>query len=214
MSLAKQRTAVAISRQRGVTLIEALVAAVILAIGIVGIVSLLTISKVSQYESTQRTRAVSLADDMLERIRRNPQGLATYDDWGLGSPLGDGATSAPPTDCSAAACSAADMAAFDLREWELLLDGASTTVEVDGNDENTAGLTNIQGCIVFNPTPDPVTGLDREATGTVDIVLEWQGLGETLDATEDGTLCGDDGDEDLTRRQIIVSSYIIDETEL
>lgn len=197
--------------QSGFTLIEALVAGVILAIGVLGIVSLLAMSKVAQHEGIQRVRAVSLADDMIERIRRNPDGIAVYD-IGLDDPLGGGSEGddEPDPNCNSSACTSDQLATYDLWAWEQLLDGASTTV-VDGEGEvsNTVGMRNIRACIEF--TAD--TG--KTNTGIVDVVLQWQGLKESTDAVAGGgTVCGDDTDEDLTRRQLIMSSYVIDEAEL
>jgi hypothetical protein len=54
----------------------------------------------------------------------------------------------------------------------------------------------------------------RTNTGIVDVVIQWQGLKETADAVNGGAVCGDADDEDLTRRQVVVSTYVIDETEL
>ena len=47
-------------KHRGVTLIEALITGLILAIGIIGVVSLLAMAKASQHEAMQRTRAISM----------------------------------------------------------------------------------------------------------------------------------------------------------
>lgn len=192
--------------QSGFTLIEALVAAVVLAIGIMGIASLLTLSKVSQHEGIQRTRAVALADDILERIRRNPAGLSVYD-IGLSAPLGDASIETEPSpNCNSATCTAAELATHDLWAWESLLDGTSAVVTADGSA--TVGMRNIRACVEF--TAD--TG--KTNTGIVDVILQWQGLKETSDAVGGGTVCGDATDEDTTRRQVVVNSYVIDETEL
>ena len=181
--------------QSGFTLIEALVTAFILAVGIMGIVSLLSISKVSQHASIQRTRAVVLADDILERMRRNPTGMSVYD-IGPSAPLGDasrGAAESVPN-CRSAPCAADQLATHDLWAWEQLL--------------MTTGLRNVSACIDF--TADA----DRENTGIVDVVIQWQGLKETADAViSGGTVCGVATDEDTTRRQVILNSYIRDEKE-
>ena len=181
--------------QSGFTLIEALVTAFILAVGIMGIVSLLSISKVSQHASIQRTRAVVLADDILERMRRNPTGMSVYD-IGLSAPLGDASRGAaePMPNCRSAPCAADQLATHDLWAWEQLL--------------MTTGLRNVSACIDF--TADA----DRENTGIVDVVIQWQGLKETADAViSGGTVCGVATDEDTTRRQVILNSYIRDEKE-
>ena len=196
--------------QAGVTLIEALIAGVILAIGILGVVSLITMSKVSQHQAIQRTRAVALADNILERIRRNPAGLATYN-GGLGSPLGNSSINTEPSpDCNSATCTPAEMATHDLWDWEQLLDGTSVTITDGGTTTATAGMRGLRGYIVF--TAD--TG--KTNTGIVSVVLQWQGLSESTDAvaTGEGVCGGDAAGTDDTRRQIIINSYVIDAQEL
>lgn len=202
--------AVGARSESGFTLIEALIAGVILAIGVLGVVSLLSMSKVSQHESIQRMRAVSLADDILERIRRNPDGMAVYH-TGLASPLGGESlgVDAPDPDCNASACTTEELATLDLWAWERLLDGASTTVTDDeGEVSSTSSMRSVRACVNF--TADSL----KTNTGMVDIILQWQGLNETKDAAAGGIVCGDDTDESETRRQLIVSSYVIDEKEL
>ncbi|HCD56768.1 MAG TPA: type IV pilus modification protein PilV, partial [Halieaceae bacterium] len=74
----KQHSVSRTRRQAGVTLIEALVTFVILSVGLLGIVSLQAVSKSAQHQGIQRSKAVMLANDLVERIRINPAGLATY----------------------------------------------------------------------------------------------------------------------------------------
>jgi len=192
--------------QSGFTLIEALVTAFILAVGIMGIVSLLSLSKVSQHASIQRTRAVVLADDILERIRRNPAGMSVYN-VGLSAPLGDASRGTEPVpNCQSGTCAPDELARYDLWAWERLLDGSSAIV-TDGG-AYTVGVRNVRACIDF--TADD----GRQNTGIVDVVIQWQGLQETADAVvSGGTVCGDATAEDTTRRQVIVNSYVMDETE-
>ena len=187
--------------ESGFTLIEALVTAFILAVGIMGIVSLLSLSKVSQHESIQRTRAVVLADDILERIRRNPAGMSVYD-MGLSAPLGGGSIGAEPApNCQSAICTPTELATHDLWAWERLLDGTSAIVTDSGAP--AVGVRNVRACVDF--TADG----GRQNTGIVDVVIQWQGLKETADAViGGGTLCGDATVEDTTRRQVSVNSYI------
>lgn len=203
----------AASRQRGVTLIETLIAAVILAIGILGIVSLLTLSKVSQHESMQRVRAVGLATAMLERIRRNPAAAAAYH-RGFNSPFGGASIKEEPTDCTTAAtCTAAEMAQRDLWVWEQRLDGELVTVtNAAGDTLKTAALQSLRACIDFEA--DSPAG--KINTGVVRVVLQWQGLRDSSDAVAaGGDVCGGAAaGEDPARRQVIVSSYVVDEREL
>lgn len=195
--------------QAGFSLLEALIAGVILAIGILGVVSLMAMSKVSQHESIQRVRAVALADDMLERIRRNPGATVNYH-TGLSAPLGKGSkgTTEPSPDCRTAACDFAELATHDLWTWEQLLEGASATItDTSGTVNRTAALRNVQACVEFTADTGKVN------TGTIDIVMQWDSLQESVDATgSSGVNCGTGSD--LKTRQLIVSSYVIDESEI
>ncbi|WP_157976792.1 type IV pilus modification protein PilV [Parahaliea mediterranea] len=195
-------------KQHGLTLIEVLAAFVILSIGLLGIVSLQALSKASQHQAMQRTRAVALADDMLERIRINPEGVVTY--FANGNALGGGSiTTIPSPDCNTAACTPAEMARYDRWLWEQMLDGAAVTYIEDSNSVNAGGLINPQGCVDF----DAVAGSTR--SGMVRVIVQWRGLEETSDATQAGdTVCGGAAaGADAWRRQVIVSSYVVDEME-
>ena len=206
-SAARKRHCVGGPVQSGFTLIETLVAAFILAVGIMGIVSLLSLSKVSQHESIQRTRAVVLAEDILERIRRNPAAMSVYD-MGLSAPLGGASIGAEPVpNCYSTTCTPTELATHDLWAWERLLDGTSAIVT--DSSASTIGLRNVNACVNF--TADN----GRENTGIVDVVIQWQGLQETSDAViSGGTVCGDSMGEDTTRRRVIMNSYVMDEREL
>lgn len=93
--------------QRGVSLIEVLVAMFLLGIAVIGFVALQVKSVTSTSESLYRTQAVSIAQDMSERIRANYAQIAAYRqaDW----------TVMPTQDCYANTCTAAEMVNFDVR---------------------------------------------------------------------------------------------------
>ena len=213
MSAASRMALKSPQTQRGVTLIEALIAGVILAIGILGVVGLLAMSKVSQHETIQRTRAISLADDILERIRRNPAGIATYrtGTTGFETPLGNASIAGEPDpNCRSATCTPVQLAAHDRWAWERLLDGSSVTVTDGGSTTSTNIISGLRGCISF--TADA----GKTNTGIVSVTLQWQGLRETMDAVGvGGAVCGGAAaNTDLTRRAVVIDSYLIDETEL
>ncbi|MFT4823997.1 MAG: type IV pilus assembly protein PilV [Halioglobus sp.] len=191
--------------ETGFTLIEALIAFVILSVGLLGIVSLQALSKQSQHQAVQRARAISMADSIVERIRINPGGLATYN-IGL-TPLGGGTVSSEPApNCRTAICTPTQLATHDLWEWEQALDGAM----VKAGTINTSGLIEPKGCIVFDPAPS------RLRTGLVNIIIQWQGLNESTDAVQAGEVrCGGAvaGNNDF-RRQVSINTFVIDEQEL
>ena len=63
------------SGQQGFTLIEALVAFLILSIGMLGIASLQTMSLKSGHTAALRTAAVLKVDEILESMRSNPTAM-------------------------------------------------------------------------------------------------------------------------------------------
>ena len=198
--------------QRGFTLIEALIAFVILSVGLLGIVSLQAMAKTSQHLAIQHTRAVTIADAIVERIRVNPAGIATYN-IGVNSALGvSPGGSAPAKDCRDEAddCDANDLAAHDLWAWEQALLGAGATI----GGTNTAGLIEPRGCIVFTAAPG------RTRSGQLSVIVQWRGLHESYDAVQSGeVVCEDSSDPsasagaDKFRRQVVTNTYVVDETE-
>lgn len=192
--------------ERGFTLIEALIAFVILSVGLLGIVSLQAMAKTSQHLALQHTRAVTLADAIVERIRVNPAGIEAYD-IGTANAVGDAPTAEPSPDCRTAACTPTELALHDLWTWEQALLGAGAKVGA----ENTAGLIAPRGCIVFTPAPD------RTRTGQLSVIIQWRGLQESYDAVQGGeVVCGSDAGAagtDKYRRQVVTNTYVVDEEE-
>ncbi|KPQ01848.1 type IV pilus modification protein PilV [Marinobacter sp. HL-58] len=68
------------SRQSGIALIEVLVAVLILAIGLLGMASMQGLSSQMTNAAEQRTQAVLLSSDIMDRIRSNRNNRAQYDD--------------------------------------------------------------------------------------------------------------------------------------
>ena len=63
-------------RQRGFTLLEVLIALLILSIGLLGLAALQTTSLRSNQMASMRTSATQLAYDISDRMRANPAGVA------------------------------------------------------------------------------------------------------------------------------------------
>jgi len=68
----------ALNHQRGVGLVEILVALLVLAIGVLGFVALQYRSLEASAESTYRVQAITLARDVAERIRVNRNSFGVY----------------------------------------------------------------------------------------------------------------------------------------
>lgn len=87
--------------QRGLSLIEVLVAIVILSIGLLGLAGMQASSLRSSQSANYSAQAMTLAEDIIERMRANPQMASSY-----ARPLGASAPTGGIT-----------MAARDLEEW-------------------------------------------------------------------------------------------------
>ena len=106
-----RRTTAGAPRESGFTLVEALVALVILAIGMLGIAALYIEGLRASRAALIRTEAVTLAADLADRIRINREGGAAYDEAK--------AADTPNANClpGGAGCSPEEMAAHDVRVW-------------------------------------------------------------------------------------------------
>jgi type IV pilus assembly protein PilV len=107
--------------------VEVLAALVVLEFGMLGIAGLSALTLRSGSGSIARTQAISLADDIADRIRANRNANAAYNSAGANkSCVGTGAAN----------CSSADMAATDLFFWGLqvqqALPSGAGTVAVTG----------------------------------------------------------------------------------
>lgn len=106
--------------QKGVGMMEVLIALLVLSIGILGLATLQSIGLKYNHHSYQRTQAVMQIYDIADRIRANGRGKAIqYNAFALGPPADPtGATVSP--DCTVAICNdplGADRAAFDIERW-------------------------------------------------------------------------------------------------
>src|SRR3989344_4827314 len=100
---------------QGFSLIEVLVALLVLAIGLLGLAALQTTGLKFSHQSYERTQATLQAYDIIDRMRANKSGTGdtvntNYDDVSLGSAPGT-------TDCAATSCSGDQLAEYDIRQW-------------------------------------------------------------------------------------------------
>lgn len=114
-------------RVRGITLIEVLVAVLVLGIGLLGVASLQSRGLRMNMNSHVRGQATILAQDMLERMRANPDAFEAgdYDSSGGAGNAGDSGdydTCNPDTAPGGGGCDPATMASSDLHAWSDALD--------------------------------------------------------------------------------------------
>lgn len=149
--------------QRGFTMVEALVALVILAIGLLGIAALYLDSLRAGRTAIYRTQAVGLAADMADRIRANRATPLSY--------VVDYGSVDAPTACSseAAACSPDQVARDDVFLWK----------------QQILGGTDPDGNAVLGPLPNGDASIQVVA-GTPNvyvITIRWTETGQDVPAT-------------------------------
>ena len=99
--------------QRGISLIESLVAIVVMALGILGILGVQMRTLADSQTSVRRAQAIHLIEDLSERMKTNPNALGNITTY-------VSAFSAEPTpgDCKTKNCTHTQLAAYDLAIWK------------------------------------------------------------------------------------------------
>src|SRR5262245_31223457 len=164
---------------RGFSMIELLVAVLVMGIGVLGITGLQLVSLQNNRGALFRGEAVQFAYDIMDRIRANPGG--TYN--------GVAFTTAPaaPTNRIANNCSEADMAVFDRAVWKCSLGNfnANATCIALRNAlvlppvDKQPGLPNGDGAMAVDGATQIVTvsvrWLEPNATQATTITIQSQG---------------------------------------
>jgi type IV pilus modification protein PilV len=163
-------------RSRGFSLIEVLVAVLVMGIGVLGVSALQMVSLQNNRGALERAEAVHLAYDMMDRIRANPMGVpagAAYGGLAIGKE--------PPaaTNCLANTCTEAQMVAFDQASWKCLLG------EHNANDVCQA-LRNA-GALPAETAQPGLPGGDGSivvvgggVAGVLQITVQWRGVNGVL----------------------------------
>ncbi|MEL7186952.1 MAG: type IV pilus modification protein PilV [Pseudomonadota bacterium] len=144
-------------RQSGYTLMEILVSALILSIGLVGVAGVQALALVNNQSAYVRSQATTMAYDLADRMRTNVEGANA----GFYNP---GAAATHASCKTAVGCSTQQLAENDLAEWNAAL---------------TANLPMGTGFVCIDSTPDDGTGVGAPAcdgNGTqFSIKIWWDG---------------------------------------
>ena len=177
---------------------EVLVSVFILSIGVLGVAGLQVTAKRSNFEATQRVTAAALVQDIIERMRSNPEELSTYTASGVGRII-DG-TSMTAVDCSTD-CVPGSLAEYDLYELQQAANGISE--QAGGNE--VGGLTLPTTCI---------SGPDG-GSGVYTVAIAWRGMTKLSNPSADN--CGSGSgkydtqggtETDVYRRVLVLPVYI------
>jgi type IV pilus assembly protein PilV len=99
--------------QRGITLLESLAAIVVMALGVLGILGVQMRTLADSQTSVRRAQAVRMIEDLSERIRMNPRGLAELNQYVVAWET----KPAKAGKCTDAACTSSNLATDDRNLW-------------------------------------------------------------------------------------------------
>lgn len=173
-------------RESGLTLIEILIAVLILGVGLISTLALQGVAKSGNLEAFQRTQAVLIAQDIAERISSNREAdLEGYEGTYTGS------TVTSYSDClGTTTCTPTQMISWDRYQFDQAILGAS---EVRGG-KNTGSLINAEGCV-------------EHSSGLVTVVVVWQGVSLGTPPTPPIDGCGD-GIDSSERRMFAYTTFV------
>ena len=128
-----------IKHQRGMGLMEILVALLVLAIGVLGFIALQYRAVEATSESSYRVQAINVARDLAERVRVNRGALATYESE-IQTPANQ---SGFAKNCFEESCSTTELADFDVAQ----ISNRARTIGMAVNYLPCSGNTDGRRCI-------------------------------------------------------------------
>ena len=144
---------------RGVSIVEVLVALVIISVGMLGIAGLYLSSLQASRSANLRVLAVNLATDMADHVRANKRGLPNY--------KATSAQTGTSHDCSTVACSPKDLAENDIYVWKRAISAV-----LPANANGTLTYTDVAVVDPKRPPPD-----------ICEIQITWREAGSDVDST-------------------------------
>ncbi|AZZ97634.1 type IV pilus modification protein PilV [Pseudoalteromonas sp. R3] len=174
---------------RGFTLLETLIAFMVLSFGLLGAVALQAKAKQASFDSMQRAAAVALAGDIMQRIRSNDTlNLDTQYQQVFSST----ATINGNNGCFSNTCTNAEIAAMDLEQWVMAIQAK----------ENTGSLDDTTVCISTTPVAN------TQGRGfNVTVSVAWAGRQAfVMNAANQAINCGENNDY---RRVVSINSYLL-----
>jgi type IV pilus assembly protein PilV len=166
--------------QRGVSLIEVLIAVLIFSVGMIGVAGLLVMATRSNHTAFLRTQAAFLASNMADRMGANPVGVwnGSYDSASY--PIS--ASTAGNSDCSLG-CTPDALATADQRSWsrqlKTFLPGVQATIDCDSGNAGyspAAWVPPSAATAGAPPTPGQI-GMRPPYGGTCHMMISWQEQG-------------------------------------
>ncbi len=158
-------------RPAGFSLVELLVAVLVMGVGVLGVTGLQMLGMQTNRSALFGMQAAQLADDMLDRVRANSGGsggAASYGGLALGDPP------PAPRDCGARDCTGEQMAVFDQAVWKCRLgEFAESSVCVELADRAGMGVFGEAVGTPGLPSGDGAVEVDL-TSGLVRVSVQWR----------------------------------------
>jgi len=155
---------VASYHQWGFSLVEVLIALVVLSVGLLGLAALQTGGLQYNHDAYLRSKATLLAQDMADRMRANRKGAVAGDYAITSAPANPGYDCSSTFPSGSTGCTAAQLAKADRYQW---YQEASSDLP-----DGCAGATSCRVCLDSNPG----AGSLCDGNGSVySIIVSWQG---------------------------------------
>src|SRR5262245_19366650 len=132
-----------LQEDKGFTLLEGMLAAVLLGTGLLAMSAMQGIALVKNVDSSELTRITTLASDMMERIQFNRRNAISY----------NGINTQSPSNCNAISATTQPQAKGDCLLWDSLVDGTQ--------------LQNVQGTVTVSNIIAPTELSQRNVTVTI-----------------------------------------------
>lgn len=184
-------------RQGGFTMIEVLVSLLIIVLGLLGLAGLQTRLQQAEFESYQRTQALVLLYNIVDRIQYHRIAAACFraitTDAAAGTPfIGTGGT--VPTGCGATGAADAETA---INELHLELQGASETK----GGASVGAIVGARACVSYDAGSELAAGA---GTGIYTVTVAWQG---TVDTAAPTVACANGQYGTEARRRVVSTTF-------
>ncbi len=152
---------------KGFSMLEVLITLIIIAVGLLGLAALQSRSQQAEFESYQRSQALILLEDMVNRINTNRSAAGCYvTSAGTTGAAYVGEGIAAINNCAVAGTTATRaLADADLSAWDSMLKGAGETL----GGANAGSMIGGRGCISYDGGTDTYT-----------VAIAWQGIVDTI----------------------------------
>ncbi len=149
-------------RMRGISMVEALVALVILSVGMLGVAGLYLSSLQAGRSANLRIQAVNLATDLSDRIRANRRGVANY--------KASATDTGKANDCATVTCTSVQIAENDLYIWKQGIT-AALPANANGSVTYTAGTPDVTPfrCVILVTWREAGADADSTYSLTVEV---------------------------------------------